>query len=169
MWIHGLKHTRLLCPLMSPVVFSDSFQFSHPLLFLLLLPSIFPIIRVLSTESVLCIRWPKYWSFNFSISLSNEYSGLISFRIDWSDILAVQRTLRSLLQHPSLKVSIFWPSILDLCSEWNSTSECPRTASSNWKQRAHDLLFVGFYLLAFTCWLLTEGWFQLLKMRLNVR
>ena len=66
----------------------------HPLL---LLPSIFPSIRVSSSESVLCISWPKYWSFNFSISFSNEYSGLISFRIDWFDLLAVQGTLRSLL------------------------------------------------------------------------
>ena len=66
---------------------------------LLLLPSIFPSIRVFSNESVLRIRWPKYWSFNFNINLSNEYSGLISFRMDWFDILAVQRTLKSLFQH----------------------------------------------------------------------
>ena len=65
----------------------------------LLLPSIFPSIRVFSNESVLCIRWPKYWSFSFSISPSNEYIGLISFRIDWLDLLAVQGTLKSLLQH----------------------------------------------------------------------
>ena len=68
---------------------------------LLLLPSIFPSIRVFSNESVLHIRWPKYWSFSFSISPSNEYSGLISFRIDWFDLLAVQGTLKSLLQHYS--------------------------------------------------------------------
>ena len=72
----------------------------------LLLPSIFPSIRVFSSESVLHIRWPKYWSFSFSISPSNEYSGLISFRIDWFDLLVVQGTLRSLLQHHSLKASI---------------------------------------------------------------
>ena len=71
-----------------------------------LLPSIFPSIRVFSSESVLCIRWPKYWSFNFSISPSNEYSGLISFRIDWFDLLAAQGTLKSLLQHHSSKTSI---------------------------------------------------------------
>ena len=70
----------------------------HPLL---LLPSIFPNIRVFSNKSVLCIRWPKYWSFSFSISPSNEYSGLISFRMDWLDLLAVQGTLKSLLQHHS--------------------------------------------------------------------
>ena len=73
---------------------------------LLLLPSIFPHIRVICNESALCIRWPKYWSFSFSISASNEYSGLISFRIYWFDLLAVQGTLRSLLQHHSLKASI---------------------------------------------------------------
>ena len=75
----------------------------HPLL---ILPSIFPSIRVFSNESALCIRWPKYWSFRFNISPSNEHSGLISFRIDWLDLLAVQGTLKSLLQHRSSKASI---------------------------------------------------------------
>ena len=75
----------------------------------LLLPSVFPSIKVLSSESVL-IRWPTYWSFRFSISHSNEYSGLISFRIDWFDLLAVQGTLKSFLQHHSLKASILWRS-----------------------------------------------------------
>ena len=75
----------------------------HPLL---LLPSLFPRIRVFFSESALCIRWPKYWSFSFSISLSNEYSGLISFRIDCFDLLAVQGTLKSLLQHYCFKASI---------------------------------------------------------------
>ena len=73
---------------------------------LLLPPSIFPSIRLFSNESVLCIRWPKYWSFSFRISPSNEYSGLISFRMDWLDLLAVHRTLKSLLQHHSSKASI---------------------------------------------------------------
>ena len=73
---------------------------------LLLLPSVFPSIRVFSSESALCIRWPKYWSLNFSISPSNEYSGLISFRMDWLDLLAVQRTLKSFLQHHSSKASV---------------------------------------------------------------
>ena len=72
----------------------------------LLLPPIFPGIRVFSSESVLCIRWPKYWSFSFSISPSNEYSGLISFRMNWFDLFAVQGTLKSLLQHHSSKASI---------------------------------------------------------------
>ena len=73
----------------------------HPLL----LPSIFPSIRVFSNESALCIRWPKFWSFSFNISSSNEYSGLISFRMDWMDLLAVQGTLKHLLQHHSSKAS----------------------------------------------------------------
>ena len=77
---------------------------------LLLLPSIFPSIRVFSNESVFCIRWPKCWSFIFNISPSNEYSGLISFRIDWLDLFTVQGTLKSLLQHHSSKASILWCS-----------------------------------------------------------
>ena len=77
---------------------------------LLLLPSVFPSIRIFSNEPVLCIRWPKYWSFSFSSSPSNEYSGLISFRMDWLDLLAVQGPLRSLLQHHSSKASVLWRS-----------------------------------------------------------
>ena len=83
---------------------------------LLLLPSIFPSIRVFSNESALCIRWPKYWSFNFNISPSNEYPGLISFRMDWLDLLAVQGTLKSLLQHHSSKVSVLWCSFMGMCT-----------------------------------------------------
>ena len=79
----------------------------HPCLLLL---SILPSTRVFSNEAVLCIRWPKYWSFSFSISPSNEYSGLISFTIDWLDLLAVQGTLKSLFQHHSSKASILWCS-----------------------------------------------------------
>ena len=84
----------------------DAIQPSHPLSSLLLLPSIFPSIRVFSNESALCIRWPKYWSFSFNISPSNEHPGLISFRMDWLDLLAVQGTLKSLLQHHSSKASV---------------------------------------------------------------
>ena len=84
---------------------SNHLIFCHPLL---LLPSFFPSIRVFSKESVLHIRWPKYWSFSFSISPFSEYSGLISFRMDWLDLLAVQGTLKSLLQHHSSKASILW-------------------------------------------------------------
>ena len=88
---------------------SNHFIFCHPLL---LLPSIFPSIRVFSNESVLCIRWPKYWSFSFNISPSSERPGLISFRMDWLDLLAVLRTLKGLLQHHSSKASILQCSAL---------------------------------------------------------
>ena len=84
----------------------DAIQPSHPLSPLLLLPSIFPNIRVSSNESALCIRWPKFWSFSFNTSPSNEHPGLISFKMDWLDLHAVQRTLKSLLQHHSSKASI---------------------------------------------------------------
>ena len=86
----------------------DAIQQSHLCCKLLLLPLIFPSIRVFSNESVLHIRWPKYWSFSFSISPSNECSALISFRTDWFDLLAVQGTLQSLLQHHNSKTSILW-------------------------------------------------------------
>ena len=111
--------TRLPCPSPTPGVCSDSRESiesvipsNHLILCcpLLLPPSIFPSIRVFSSESVLHIRWPKYWSFSFSISPSNEYSGLISFRIDMLHLLAVQGTLKSLLQHYSSKASILWCS-----------------------------------------------------------
>ena len=88
----------------------NAIQPSHPLSTLLLLPSIFPSIRVISKESVLRIMWRKYWSFSFNISPCNEDSGLISFRMEWLDLLAVQGTLKSLLQHHSSKASIIWHS-----------------------------------------------------------
>ena len=104
---HGLKHTRLPCPSPIPGACSNSCSSNH-LIFCrpLLPPSIFASIRVFSNESVLHIRWPKYWSFSFSISPSNEYSGLISFRMDWLDLPAVQGPLKSLLQYHSSKASI---------------------------------------------------------------
>ena len=100
---------------------------------LLLPPSIFPSIRVFLNESVLCIRWPKYWSFSFSISPSNEYSRLISFRMDWLDLLAVQGTLKSLLQHHSSKASILRRSaffILQLSHPYMVTGKT--TALTRW-------------------------------------
>ena len=105
----SITNSQSLLKLMSSesVMPSNHLILCHPLL---LPPSIFPSIRVFSNESLLCIRWPKYWSFSFSINPSNEYSGLISFRIDWFDLLAVQGTLKSLLQHHSSKVSILWCS-----------------------------------------------------------
>ena len=112
---HGLQHTRSPCPLPSPEACPSSCPSSHLILWcLLLLPSIFPSIRVFSSEWTLYIRWPKYWSFSFSISPSNEYSGLIAFRIDWFDLPAVQGTLKSLFQHHSLKASL-----LVSCRPWS--------------------------------------------------
>ena len=103
----GLHHLQSLLRLMSidSVMPSSHLILCHPLL---LLPSVFPSIKVFSNESALCIRWPNFWG--FSISPSNEYSGLISFRMDWLDLLAVQGTLKSLLQHHSSKASVLWCS-----------------------------------------------------------
>ena len=107
--LHGLQHTRPPCPSPTPRIYSNSCPLSHPSNHLilcrpLLLPSsIFPSIRVFSNESFLHIRWPNYWSFSFNISPSNEHAGLISFRMDWLDLLAVQGTLKCLLQHHSSK------------------------------------------------------------------
>ena len=102
----SITNSRSLFKFMSIelVMPSNHFVLCHPLL---LPPSIFLSIRVFSNEPVLCIRWPKYWSFSFSISPSNEYSGLISFRMDWLDLLAAQGTLKSLLQHHSSKHQFF--------------------------------------------------------------
>ena len=116
---HELQHARLPCPslgkhhwsLLKSMSIKSVMESSHLILCRpLLLPSIFPSIRVFSNESVLCIRRTKDWSFSFSISPSNEHSGLISFRMDWLDLCAVQRTLKSLLQHHSSKASILWHS-----------------------------------------------------------
>ena len=115
---HELQHTRPPCPSPTPgvhsrltpiesVMPSSHLILCHPLL---LLPPIPPSIRVFSNESTLGMRWPKYWSFSFSIILSKEIPGLISFRMDWLDLLAVQGTLKSLLQHHSSKASILWCS-----------------------------------------------------------
>jgi len=117
LWPHGLQ-PWLPCPSPTPRASSEnsclSSQWCHTTISFcrppMILPSIFPSIRVFSNESVLCIRWPQYWSFSFSISPSNEYSALISFRIDWFDLLAVQGILMSLLQHHSSKASILWRS-----------------------------------------------------------
>ena len=115
---HESQHARPPCPSPTPGVHpnscvhrvGDAIQPSHSLCPLVLLPPILPSIRVFSNESTLHMRWPKHWSFSFSISPSNEYLGLISFRMDWLDLLAVQGTLKSLLQHHSLKASILWRS-----------------------------------------------------------
>ena len=111
---------------------------------LLLLPSIFPSIRVFSHESVLHIRWPKYWSFSFGISPSNEYSGLISFRMDWLDLLAVQGTLKSLLQHHSSKTSILWCSaffIVQLSHPYMTTGKTIALTRRTFVGKVMSLLF----------------------------
>ena len=113
----------------------------HPLL---LLPSIFPSIRVFSNESVLHIRWPKFWSFSFNISPSNEYSGLISFRMDWLDLLAVQETLKSLLQHHSSKASILQCSaffIVQLSHPYMTTGETIALTRWTFVGKVMSLLF----------------------------
>ena len=110
----------------------------------LLPPSIFPSIRVFSNESVLRIRWPRYWSFSFNISPSNEYSGLISFRMDWMDLLAVQGTLKSLLQHHSLKASILWLSaffIVQLSHPYMTTGKTIALIRRTFVSKVMSLLF----------------------------
>ena len=116
LWPHGLQHARLPCPSPTPGAYSNSCplsQWCHPAISSSVIPffsHLQSFIRVFSNESVLHIRWPKYWSFNFSISPSNEHPDLISFRRDWLDLPAVQGTFKSHLQHHSLKASILWCS-----------------------------------------------------------
>ena len=119
---------------------------SHLILYcpLLLLPSIFPSIRVFSNESVLCIRWPKYWSFTFSISLSSENSGLISFRVEWLDLLAAQGTLKRFLQHHSAKASILWHSAfftVQLSHLYMTTGKTIALSRQNFVGKVMSLLF----------------------------
>ena len=117
---------------------------SHPLQSPLLLPSIVPSIRVFSKESVLRIRWPKYWNFSFSISPSNEYSGLISFRMVWFDLLAVQGTLKSLLQHHNSKASILWCSaffIVQISHQYMTTGNTIALNRQTFVRKVMSLLF----------------------------
>ena len=117
---------------------------------LLLLPSIFPSIRVFSSASVVCIRWPKYWS--FSISHSNEYSGLISFRINWLDLLAVQGSLKSLLQHHSLKASILWYLaffMVQLSHPYLTTGKTIALTRRNFVQKDKQIWFQSFFVFFF--------------------
>ena len=116
----------------------------HPLL---LLPSIFPNIRVISNESVLCIRWPKYWSFSFSISPSNVYSGLISFRMDWLGLLAVQGTLKGLLQHHSSKAPILQRStffIVQLSHLYTTTGKTIALTRQTFVGKVMSLLLINY-------------------------
>ena len=125
---HGLQHTRLPCPSPSPRARSNSYPIASMMTsnqfilcrLLLLLPSIFPSIRVFYNESSLHIRWPKDWRFSFSISPSNDYSGLISFRTHWFDLLAVQGTPKSLFQHHISKASTLWHSAFFMVQLWDA-------------------------------------------------
>ena len=134
----SITNSQSLFKLMSieSVIPSNHLILCHPLL---LLPSIFPSIRVFSNESALCIRWLKYWNFSFNISPSNEYSGLISFRMDWLDLLAVQGTLKSLLQHHGSKASIL------------------RCSAFSMVQLSHPYLTTG-KTIALTTWPLRYNW-----------
>ena len=139
----SINNSRSLLKLMSIelVIPSNHLILCHPLL---LSPSIFPSIRVFSNESALCIRWPKYWSFSFSNSPSNEYSGLISFRMDWLDLLAVQGTLKSLLQHHSSKPSILWHSaffIVQLSHPYMTTGKTIALTRWTFVGKVKSLLF----------------------------
>ena len=146
------KHTRLACPSPIPRAYSNSCPFSrwhhpnisscHPLL---PPPSILLSIRVFSNESVLHIRWPNYWSFSFSISPSNEYSGLISFRMDCLDLPEVQETLKSLLQHHSSKASILWCSdffIVQLLHQYMTIGKTIALTRQNFVSRVMSLFFL---------------------------
>ena len=148
---HGLKHTKLPCPLLTPGAHLNSCSWSwwcHPTISschpLLLTPSIFFSWRVFSNESVLRIRWPRYWSFSFNISPSNEHSGLISFRMDWLDHLAVQGTLKSLQQQHSLKASLLWHSaffIVQLSHPYMNTGKTIALTRQTFVDKVMSLLF----------------------------
>ena len=149
---HGLQHASLPCPFLSPWACSSSYPLRGwccPInlilcRLLLLLPSIFPSIRVFYSESALCNRWPKYWSFNFNISSSNEYSGLISFRVDWFGLLAVQGILKSLLQYHNLKASILRHStffIVQLSHPYVTTGKTKALTLRTFVGKVMSLLF----------------------------
>ena len=123
------------------VMLSNHLTLYHPLL----LPSIFPSIRVFSSESALHIRWPKYWSFSFTISSSNEYSRLISFQIDWFDLLAVQGSLKSLHQHHYLKASVFW------CSAFSFIHTTLASIHNYWKNHILDYMDLCWQRLFICC------------------
>ena len=166
---HGLQHTRPPCPSPTQGVYLNSCplsQWYHPTTSSsvhppFLPPSSFPSIRVFSNESTLHMRWPKYWSFSFSISPSNEYSGLISFRMDWLDLFAVQGTLKSLLQHHSSKASILQRSaffIVQLSHPYTTTGKT--IALTRWtfitlptfiRQQVSKPYVVAFFFLIFIC------------------
>ena len=152
LWPHGLQHTRLPCPSPTPGAYSNSCPSSwwcHPTISSSVIPfssllQSFPSIRVFSDESVLRIRWLKYWRFSFSISPSNEYSGLISFRMDWLDLFEVQGTVKSLLQHHSSKVSILQHSaffIVQLSHPYMTTGKTIALTRRAFVDKVMPLLF----------------------------
>ena len=153
LWSHGLQNARLPCPSPTPGAYSNACPWSwwcksnHLILCRPLLrpPSIFPSIRVFSNESVLFIKWPKYWSFSFSISSSDEFSRLSSFRIDWLDILAVQKTLKSLLQHHRSKASILQGSAsltVHLSHSYLTTGKTTALTRQTFVGKLMSLLFI---------------------------
>ena len=151
LWRHGLQHTRLPCASPTPGVYPDSCllsQWCHSTISscrpLLLLPLIFPNIRVFLNGSALCIRWPKYWSFSLNISPFNEHLGLIFFRMDWLDLLAVQGTLKSLLQHHSSKALILWCSaffLVQLSHPYTTTGKTIALTRRTFVGKEMSLLF----------------------------
>ena len=161
---HGLQHTRLPSPCLSPRVCSNglmSVKLVMPSKHLILccplfhLPSVFPSIKVSFTELALHIRWPKCWRFSFSFSPSNEYSGLISFRIDWVDLLAVQGTLKSLLQYHNLKASILWLwafFVVQLSYSYMTTGKTIRVASFAYLRLWYFSLQSWFQIVLHSAW-----------------
>jgi len=157
LWPHGLQHARLPCPSPTPGACSNacpSSQWCHPAIS----SSVIPFSSCLQSspasgsfnKSVLCIRWPKYWSFSLSISPSNEYSGLISFRMDWFDLFAVQGTLRSLIQHHSSKASILQCSdffIVQLSHPYMTTGKTMALTRRTYVGKVMSLLFFKFTLI----------------------
>ena len=166
-WPHGLQHARPPCLSPTPGVYSNSCplnQSCHPTISSSVVPfssrlQSFPASES-SNESVLHIMWPKYWSFSFSISPSSEYSGLISFRMDWLDLFAVQRTLKSLLQHHSSKASIFWNSaffIVQLSYPYMTTGKTIPLTRWTFVGKAMSLLFNMLSSLVHFCLLFFQG------------
>ena len=151
LWPHGLKHARLPCPAQLPEPaqnhghqVGDATTPFHPLLSPFPPAFNLPSIRVFSNESVLRLSWPKYWSFSFSISPSNDYSGLISFRIDWFNLLAVQGALKSLLQHHSSKASVLWHSaffMVQLSHPYMTTGKTIALSRQSFVDKVISLLF----------------------------
>ena len=152
LWPHGLQHTRLPCPLLTHVACSNSCpsnQWYHPTISYSVVPFSSCLQSFLALGSFQwIIRWPKYWSFSFSINPSNEYSGLISFRIDWFDRLAVQEIFKSLLQHHSLKTSILWSSAFFKVQHSHSYMTTGKTIALIWWTFVNKVMSLLFHMLS---------------------